>query len=189
ARYPNEVKNAISNLAKESRKDFIFLADTATEFKFPVGPEDALRWRREEFSNSSEYTSIFSQDLVYFDEFNGRDIRVTPTYLSASKIPTQAIEKGLHFPLAGPRRGLISGHKAVSWTPSPAYKEKLYASKVNYIEDETDKTKIGSQLTSIASDGPLSNLNNMFTLIRIKRDVEELVSHYQFEINDDETRN
>lgn len=188
ARYPNEVKNTISNLAANNRRDFLFLADTVNDTNFPIGPENALQWRKEEFSNSSEYTSIFSQDLTYFDEFTGRDIKVTPTYVLASKIPAQATNSGLHYPLAGPRRGLVTGHKNLSWSPSPAYKEKLYMNKINYLEQETNRTKIGSQLTSLAADGPLSNLNNMFTLISIKRDVEELVSDYQFEFNDDETR-
>lgn len=187
ARYSNEVKFAISELAKNVRKDFVFLADTVTE-RYPVSPEDAIKWRKEEFAVSSEYTAIYSQDLTYYDEYTGRDIRFTPTYRLASMIPYQAINTGLHFPLAGPRRGLVEGHKALSWAPNEPYKEKLYVSKINYIEKDIDRTKFGSQMTSIKSDGPLSNLNNIFTLNSIKRDAEALVSNYQFELNDDETR-
>lgn len=187
ARYSNEVKFAISELAKNVRKDFVFLADTVTD-RYPVSPEDAIKWRKEEFSVSSEYTAIYSQDLTYYDEYTGRDIRFTPTYRLASMIPYQAINSGLHFPLAGPRRGLVEGHKALSWAPNEPYKEKLYVSKINYIEKDIDRTKFGSQMTSIKSDGPLSNLNNIFTLNSIKRDAEALVSEYQFELNDDETR-
>ncbi|WRM43548.1 hypothetical protein [Staphylococcus phage LY01] len=187
ARYSNEVKFAISELAKNVRKDFVFLADTVTD-RYPVSPEDAIRWRKEEFAVSSEYTAIYSQDLTYYDEYTGRDIRFTPTYRLASMIPYQAVNSGLHFPIAGPRRGLVEGHKALSWAPNEPYKEKLYTSKINYIEKDIDKTKFGAQMTSIKSDGPLSNLNNIFTLNQIKRDAETLVSDYQFELNDDETR-
>ncbi|WPH64089.1 contractile tail sheath structural protein [Staphylococcus phage vB_StaM_PB50] len=187
ARYSNEVKFAISELAKNNRKDFVFLADTITD-RYPVSPEDAIKWRKEEFAVSSEYTAIYSQDLTYYDEYTGRDIRFTPTYRLASMIPYQAVNSGLHFPIAGPRRGLVEGHKALSWAPNEPYKEKLYTSKINYIEKDIDRTKFGSQMTSIKSDGPLSNLNNIFTLNQIKRDAETLVSDYQFELNDDETR-
>ena len=187
ARYSNEVKHAISDLAKNIRRDFIFFADSVTSH-YPVSPEDAIRWRKEEFAVSSEYTAIYSQDLTYYDEYTGRDIRFTPTFRLASMIPALASTEGLHYPLAGPRRGTIDGHKKISWVPNEPYKEKLYSNKVNYIEKELENLKIGAQLTSLSKDGPLSNVNNIFTLNKIKRNVENIVSAYQFELNDDETR-
>lgn len=186
ARYNTDVKKAIVELARTSRGDFVFLADDASD-SFTVSPQDSIDWRQNEFNISSEYTAIFSQDLTYYDEYTGKDIRFTPTYILANKIPRQAVESGLHYPLAGPRRGLIDGFKAISWTPGEAYKEKLYVNKINYIQHTTRTTMFGSQLTTNASSGPLSNLNNMFTILNIKRDMEQLLADYQFEFNDDDS--
>ena len=186
ARYDSDVKLAISDLARNSRRDFLFFADTVTS-EYPVSPEDVLEWKRSEFNVSSEYVPIFSQDLTYYDEYTGKDIRFTPTYNLSSKIPRLAIERGLHYTLAGPRRGLIEGHKALSWSPNSAYREKLYTSKINYIQQDTRSTRFNSQLTSINSTGPLSYINNMFTILSIKREYEDLLTSYQFEFSDDET--
>src|SRR5699024_8074462 len=186
ARYDNEVKKAIANLATNSRRDFLFFAnDAGTNFTFT--PQDALDWRSKDFNINSEYVSIHAQDLTYYDEYTGRDIRFTPTYILASKIPQLATQYGLHYPLAGNRRGTIDGFKHITWTPDEAYREKLYKAKINYIQQDSKSTRFNSQLTSINSTGPISYTNNMFTLLEIKRGCEDLLLDYQFEFNDDTT--
>lgn len=187
ARYSNDVKLAITNLARTTRKDFLFIADTAGP-EFPASPDDVIAWRHEKFNVSSEYAAIYSQDLTYYDEFTGKDIRFTPTYVMASKIPTQAVQTGLHYPIAGPRRGVVDGFKDMSWSPNNAYKELLYANNINYIQQDAKITRFNAQNTSINTNGPLSQLNNMFTILDIKRNVQDLVSNYIFEFNDSETR-
>lgn len=186
ARYPNEVKTAISNFARQQRKDCQFFADTAGS-EFSVSPQDALEWRQSKFNIISEYVSIFSQDLTYYDNYTGRDIRFTPTYMLASKIPTNAVQYGLQYPMAGPRRGIIDGFTDVSWFPNDAYTEKLYKAHINYLEYDNSITTLGSQSTSLNGISPLTNINNMFTILKMQRGMKNLAKNYLFEFNNQET--
>lgn len=183
ANYSVNVKNAITTLVREIRKDVFYYADSG----FKSNPEDALSWRTTEFNVSSQFVGIYTQDLIVFDEYNGRDIKVTPTFLLASKIPAHATQFGLHYPIAGNRRGLIDSYKAISFIPNETYKEKLYKKQLNYIESDTKKTRFGSQLTADMKRTPLSNINNALTALDIKRNVEDMAEDYQFEFEDDDT--
>lgn len=185
ANYPIEVKNAIYTLISEIRDDMFFYADLG----FTASPEEALNVRNKSFNISSTRAAIYAQDATIYDEFNGRDIKVTATYFLANKVPKCASEYGLHYPIAGNRRGVIDGFKNLSWIPNEVYKELLYNRKINYIESDERRTKFGSQLTSEAKNTPLSNINNVITVIDIKNDVEVMAEDYQFEFNDQDTIN
>ena len=185
AAYDPDIKKAIADLARTSRGDFLFFADT----NFAVSPEDALEWKRSEFNLSSEFVPMYTQDLTYYDEYTGRDVRFTPTYKLATKIPLIASQFGLHYPIAGNRRGVIDDHKAISWVPNAAHREKLYSSKINYIQQDSSSTRFNSQLTSLNSTGPLSYTNNMFTILDMKQNVEAMLSNYQFEFDGNDTYN
>ena len=183
ANYTVDVKNAIVSLCRDIRKDCFFWCDTG----FRSNAEDVLEWRKSSFNIFSNYIGIFTQHLVYYDEYTGKDIKVTVPYILSNKIPALAASSGLQYPIAGPKRGLIDGFKSLSWSPNNAYKERLYIKKINYLEQDTRRTKIGSQLTADDKNGPLSDINNMMTLLDIKCNTEKLVSEYQFEFNDSET--
>lgn len=178
--YPVEVKNAIVTLADSIRKDFFFWADTTV---LPSA-EEASNWRTNNFNISSQLVGIFSQSFVHYDSYTGKDVRFTAPYYLASKIPYNAVNYGLQFPIAGPRRGLINGYKSIDWVPNESYKEVLYNKKINYVESDARRTKLGSQSTSYSRSNPLSNINNVLTVLNIKKTVEKLVEDYQFELND-----
>lgn len=183
ANYPNDVKNAIHVLTTEIRDDLFFYCDLG----FTATPEEALAKRTTEVNFSSMKIAIYSQDFTVYDEHSGRDIKVTTPYFLASKIPSCSKQYGLHFPIAGNKRGIIDGFKTPSWIPNETYKELLYNKKVNYIESDTTKTKFGCQLTSDTRTTPLSNINNVITVIDIKNDIELMAENYQFEFNNQET--
>jgi hypothetical protein len=183
ANYPNEVKNAIVSLTTEIRDDFMGIVDTG----FQANPQQALDFRKNVMQVSSYMVAIFTQDFVVYDEYTGKDIKVTSPYYLASKIPSVDESFGLHFPFVGPRRGTISGFKKMSFNPTEPWKEQLYKKQINYVEADPKRVKFGSQLTSQTIVSALSNINNVRALLRIKRDVEELAEDYQFEFNDAQT--
>lgn len=185
ANQPIEVKNAMNTLTSEIRDDIFFYADLG----YTVSPEEALNIRNNSFNISNNKCAIYAQDAVIYDEFNGRDIKVTSSYFLAHKIPACAREFGLHYPIAGNKRGLIDGFKNLSWIPNEVYKELLYNRKINYIESDDRRTRFGSQLTSEAKNSPLSNINNVITVIDIKNDTELMAEDYQFEFNEQDTIN
>lgn len=185
ANYDVSVKNAVTTLCRDIRKDCFFWADTG----FRSNPEDVLKWRKNSFNISSYYVGLFAQDLTYYDEYTSKNIRVTPTYVLSTKVPTVAKTYGLQYPIAGPRRGIIDGFTSISWFPNDSYKERFYLKRINYIEQDSRRTKLGSQLTTDVSTSALSDINNMMTLLDIKNNVEKLCSDYQFELSDSTTIN
>jgi len=185
ANYDISIKNAIITLTTEMRKDFIAILDT----KMQATPQAAVNFRKSSLSVSDFRVAIFTQDFIVTDSaYTGYKMQVTPTYFLSSKIPTNDINNGIHWNFVGPRRGVISGFESISFVPNPEWKEQLYKSQVNYIEQDLVSTRFGSQLTSQTTSTALSNINNVRALLKMQRDIEDMMKMYQFEYNDSQTR-
>jgi hypothetical protein len=182
ANYPLSVKVAISNFAR-TRGDVFSILDVG----FTGSPGQAIKFRQDQLTLNTFFTAIFVQDFVVTDEFQGSDIQVTPTYFLAEKIPNIDSEYGIHWPFVGPRRGSIAGFKSGSWWPNAAYREELYKAKLNYVEKDVRLTRFNSQLTTQFANSALSDISHVRALLRIRRDLENMVENYQFEFNDPTT--
>ena len=179
ANYPLSVKTAISNFAR-TRGDLFSILDVG----FTGSPGQAIKFRQNQLTLNTFFTAIFAQDFVVDDEFQGGEIQVTPTYFLAEKIPATDIAFGIHWPFVGPQRGSIAGQKSGSWWPNAAYREELYKAKLNYVEKDVRLTRFNSQSTCQFANSALSDINNVRALLRIRRDVENMMETYQFEFND-----
>ena len=179
ANYPLSVKVAMSNFAS-ARGDFMALLDVG----FTGSPGQAIKFRQDQLTLNTFFTAIFVQDFVVDDEFQGSEIQVTPTYFLAEKIPANDVAYGIHWTFVGPRRGSIAGFKSGSWWPNAAYREELYKAKLNYVEKDVRLTRFNSQSTCQFANSALSDISHVRTLLRIRRDLENLVENYQFEFND-----
>ena len=80
--------------------------------------------------------------------------------------------------------GALSGFEAINFLPNEAEKENLYKKQINYVERDPKRTNLGSQLTSQTANSALSDLNNVRALLRMVRDVEEMMSDNRFKFND-----
>jgi hypothetical protein len=182
ANYPMSVKVAMSNFAS-ARGDFMSILDVG----FTGSPGQAIKIRQNQLSINSFYSAIFVQDFVVEDEFQGNDIQVTPTYFLAEKIPSNDAAFGIHWPFVGPRRGAVAGFKSMSWAPNDVYREELYKAKLNYVERDVRQTKFNSQSTSQFVNSALSDISHVRTLLRIRRELENIGETYEFEFNDGQT--
>jgi hypothetical protein len=179
------VKNAIANFASSIRGDVIACIDTG----FTGSYTQALTFR-DNFGVSSENVSIWAQDFLVFDEFTGRDIRVTLPYFLATKIPTNDAQHGIYKNFVGPRRGQISGFNrdgGISWIPNEPQKSELYMRQLNYVEVDTQTTYIGTQSTSKVDLTPLSNVSVARTAFRMLRMARKISDNTRFEWFSDET--
>lgn len=179
ANYSENVKNSIVNLAMNIRRDFIFIGDCGLN----ANARGDLAFRKS-FNVSSNYVAIYGQSQIIYDSYSGKDVKVTTPYILASKLPTLESTVGLQNPIAGTKRGLVSGFKAINYLPTDVEQEDLYNNRVNYIVGDNRKYNLGSQLTSDFKRTPLSDLNNVITMLNIKRDAEGIVEGYQFEFID-----
>lgn len=182
ANYPLSVKVAISNFSA-GRGDVFSILDVG----FTSSPSQALKYRSDQLTLNTFFTAIFAQDFVVADEFQGNDIQVTPTYFLAEKIPYVDANFGIHWPFVGPRRGSIAGHKSGSWFPNAAYREELYKAKLNYVEKDVRLTRFNSQSTCQFVNSALSDISHVRALLRIRRDIENMMENYLFEFNDAQT--
>jgi len=182
ANYPLSVKVAMSNAA-QTRGDYMTLLDVG----FTGSPGQAILMRQNQLTLNTFFTAIFVQDFVVADEFQGSDIQITPTYYLAQKIPSNDGAFGIHWPFVGPRRGSIAGYKSISWVPNAAYREELYKAKLNYVQHDVRLTRFNSQSTTQFANSALSDISHVRTLLRIRRDLENMMENYIFEFNDSKT--
>jgi hypothetical protein len=130
--------------------------------------------------NHAFYTQRFSVN----DVISGSDISVSPTYFLASLIPFNDFTYGIQWPTAGLTRGVLTGVKGVNVNPTADEKDAFYTARTNYVEKDSRGYKFMSQLTKETSDTSLKFINNVRSLNRMVRDIEELGREYLFEFND-----
>jgi len=176
ANYSKSVKDACNQFVSVIRQDCVFICDLG----FTANPQQALDIRSN-LGYSNFYTAIYSQDTQVYDPYAGRNTKVTMPYFISQKIPTTDIGKGIHWPFVGPRRGTISGFKNLSWNPSDAWQERLYRKQVNYVKRDPKRTMLFGQLTSQTVNSALSDLSHVRALLRIQREVEDMMDDYEFE--------
>lgn len=179
------VRRAIQNLAivRGDCMAFCGVAD-ASPNEAVAGPE--------QFSTDIQSRSVafYCQKFVVYDAFTRADMKVSMNYFLAYKIPANDNTYGMHMPLAGLARGVITGFKSMNYNPTtPEEKEVLYRNRINYAEQDYRNTKLMSQLTSQEMTSALSNINNMRVLLRMIRDVEQISENYYFEFANTTTLN
>lgn len=174
------VKNAMSALAGTIRGDCVAILDCG----FQANASQTIDYRTNYISMSDRNTAIFAHDFVVFDAYNGENIKVTTPYFIAAKIPSNDDRNGIQYPFVGPLNGALSGFEAINFLPNEAEKENLYKKQINYVERDPKRTNLGSQLTSQTANSALSDLNNVRALLRMVRDVEEMMSDNRFKFND-----
>lgn len=181
ANYDSNTKIAIQNFI-EQRGDCVAMLDV--NFQATVADTLNARSANAGLQMSDYRIAIFGQDFIIGDSYNGLDIKVTSPYFLAKKIPAIDNAFGIQYPFVGPRRGVISGFKAINFLPTEFDKEDLYLSQINYVEKDPKRVNFGSQLTSQVQNSALSDINNVRALLRLKREVEYIMAEYRFEFND-----
>lgn len=182
ANYSKAIKYRAAQFV-QSREDCMFFADC----NFQGDVEQTINFRKEQFTVSSYLVAIFAQHGEIFDTYGGGPIKVTSTYLLASKVPEIDRTQGVHWTFVGPRRGIVSGIEKINFFPTEQEKENLYQQKINYIERDPRKTNFGSQLTSQVKNSALSDISHVRTLLKIRRACSLICKDYRMEFNDAST--
>jgi hypothetical protein len=180
ANHSPAVKEAMSSLANDVRGDCLAIVDLG----FQANESQTLEYRRDSVNIAKTYTAVFAHHMEIFDAYNGENVKVTSTYLLASKIPANDNANGVQWTFVGPRRGTISGYENLNFIPNAVWREQFYKSRINYIEKDPKKVNFATQLTSQAQNSALSDINNARVILKIKREVEALAADYRMEFND-----
>ena len=126
------------------------------------------------------------------DPYNGKIVTVTGTYWLAAAYPQNFANNGAkHVPLAGNTFGIMTGF--IPNTVYPVFDEdidsemmdELANMHVNFAKINPNQDVVrATQSTSQAKNSNLSELNNVFVLLDIKRDCEKLCTTMEFNFSE-----
>lgn len=199
AGYPAEVKNLMINFIDNEegsgavRTDIVGLFDLYSIYEADglTNVEEALKENRGEHDGLYRHTNVAVWDQYFTVNnalFDGRDIKVTPTYFLSKLLPYNDLTYGIQYPIAGLRRGILDDALAIFTNPSPDMKQQLFESRINYVEKSSREYAFMSQRTWDGSTDDrytsLSFLNNVRALEKMKKELYRLGREYLFEYND-----
>lgn len=179
----------------EQRGDCVFIVDPPATVKTPTEVE-AWHNGRNSYSDHTKFNSSFG--VLYFswqriyDSINKAYVSVPPSVVVAPIMAKSARESEIWFPVAGIRRGLVSGVYAPEYSPDTAERDNLYSGEncVNcIIEDPISGLVIFGQKTLYRENTALNRLNVRMLLNYLKRIVTAACRYLTFEPNDRTTWN
>lgn len=184
------VKQEMASLAV-ARGDCMLILDCGTKIKSKMSPLTYVK------NNLASYATSRLQMVDAIcgkvrDPYSKKLITVTNTALLASVYPTHWAEHGgKHVPLAGNNYGVIEGF--VKNSIYPVYDEaidstimdELCEERINFARINANQDIIrATQTTRQIKSSNLSEANNVFILLDIKRDCEQLCASYQYNFSD-----
>ena len=193
ANFPVETKQAIAALV-EKRGDCVGIIDCGTEIKSARSPLTYVKNNLDSYlRNRNEVIEAICGKIR--DPYSKKLSTVTVTYLLAYALPVHWAEYGgKHVPFAGNTYGIIANDFVVN-SIYPVYDEDLHSDLMDEMVEErinfarinaNQRTIIATQTTRQVKSSNLSELNNVFILLDIKRDCEKLCASYQYNFSEAE---
>ena len=187
ANYPILVKNQMKTFC-ETRQDVFPYFDCGLAPSY--SSTAAINYRKTEFDADTYLGALFAPSRKVKDPYGIGYIEVTFTYVLAGKIPAHDLSFGVQRPIAGPNYGIVGtfAEGDLSFNPDEYQQEDLYNSQINYVTQDYDGTgEIGTQLTLQKKLSSLSDINNVRSLLKIVRQIENVAAKYRFEFSDETT--
>lgn len=187
--YSDEVKNALIGLINK-REDAYGVIDGC----IINSGSDLMEWAKEKNSRGSRLFSKEAQHYYMRDPITGKKIAVTTTYFLATKLPTHFKQVGRNIPFVGEEYAKLSGHIKNTLLPvvdadDTELKEILVDNRVNYYESIGENIFIrGCQHTSQPIWSDLSEEHNVHVLLKMKREIENMVSSLAYNFSEPEDR-
>ena len=128
-------------------------------------------------------TTIETQCFDVYDNYTGKNITVTPTYLYSILLPKHINNNGSQTPFAGidvPLNAYIIEGSLKPVIYSDAEKTEIYDLRGNYIEKEDGKYIFGTNITSQSKYTELSYFNNILVYYEIKAALKSLSALFRF---------
>lgn len=192
ANFPVESKQAMAALV-EKRGDCMCVFDCGTGIKTKMSPITFVKNNVDAYiRNRNEMIDAICG--IVRDPYSKKLVTVTNTVLLASDYPNSWAENGgKHVPVAGNKLGVISGF--IKNSIYPVYDEdidsdimdELCEYRINFARVNSNQDIIrGTQTTRQTISSNLSEANNVFILLDIKRDCEKLCDEYQYNFSEPE---
>jgi hypothetical protein len=150
---------------------------------------DIVNYRKYEANINSRYAAIFTPHVKIYDEANGRNLYVSPDGYVAGVISYTAVNYEPWYAPAGLRRGVIDVLDIVRRFDK-GQRDILYAAGINPIRFIPGKgIAVWGQKTLYGTPSALQRINCQMLLLVIQPALKETLESYEFEFNDELTRN
>lgn len=151
---------------------------------------DTVNYRKDVLGISSTNLELYANHQLVYDQFNDRNMYVSPGCFVASQIMSVAQDYGWHYAVAGQNRGVINSlNNAVTFEDGTL--DTLCDNQINPIIKEPNIGQvIGDDYTLLSTACALQDAHfSRYLNIYLRPRVRESLQAFLFEFNDTETRN
>ena len=190
ANFPIESKQEMAALV-EKRKDCVLILDCGIGIKTKMSPITYVKNNLDPYVRN-RIEMIDAICGIVRDPYSKKLVTVTNTVLLASEYPNSwARNGGKHVPVSGNTYGVIEGF--VKNSIYPVYDEDIDAdimdelceNRINFARTNSKRQIVrATQTTRQTISSNLSEANNVFILLDIKRDCEEMCDEYQYNFSE-----
>lgn len=152
--------------------------------------KDVVNYRKSQLNANTRNLALYTPHQLVYDEFNDRNIYVSPSCFVAARLMGVAQEYGWHWAAAGYSRGVLNSLD-VAKSYDPTIVDTFSDAQINTIIKEPGSGQVifdELDLQSKASD--LQDFHNSCYLdIYLRPRIKDALKQYLFEFNDETTRN
>lgn len=151
--------------------------------------QDTVDYRKNTLGLSSTNLELYTTHQLVYDEFNDRNMYVSPGCFVASQIMEVAQDYGWHWATAGQNRGIINSLDSAK-TYDDTTLDTFCDNQINPIIKEPNIGQmIGDDYTLMSKACALQDAHtSRYLNIYLRPRIKEALNAYLFEFNDDETR-
>lgn len=184
--YPKEVKSSIIELCRIQRRDCIAILSNGKDI---TNITDEIKTRRIDHPYNTYYAALYTGGSKVYNEFEGRYVRVNPTYHMAQVIPYSDKVANLYHAPAGLNRALLENIESILYNPTEGEQEQLYLNQLNPLLKFAEGYTIWGQQTTQKKSSALQSINIVRTVLYIDTALRRFCKFFLFEQNDAVTWN
>ena len=151
--------------------------------------QDVVNYRNYTLNANTRRLELYTTHQMVYDEFNDRNIYVSPSCFVASRIMSVVRELGWHWAVAGYNRGVINSLDVAN-TFDPSEVDTFSDAQINTIIKEPGLGNvIFDELTLLSKACDLQDAHiSRYVDIYLRPRLKEALKYYLFEFNDEITR-
>jgi len=150
---------------------------------------DVVNYRKYQLNANTRNLELYAPHQMIYDEFNDRNIYVSPSAFVASRIMSVAEEYGWHWAAAGYNRGVINSLD-VAKVYDPTEVDTFSDAQINTIIKEPGMGNvIFDELTMLSKSSDLQDAHiSRYIDVYLRPRLKEALKQFLFEFNDEQTR-
>lgn len=190
ANYPYSVKQTLVDLAIARNDAIVYLDTGITDTSYTSSKVEALV---KDYTFDNKLVIVNLQHFKTKEPGTQKKVEVSITYFLARQYASHVRTVGYYIPMVKGRCEL-SNHVKDSLQPTvddyqADVKESLYINRFNYFETVGEnRFQRGSQVTSQLAETDLAEENNVQTLYKVKKILEDDISDRLYDFTDESTR-